>query len=462
MNNHVTKPYYTGISAEKQYCKLTIPISVYTKEQIMADYNVILLPSDLKVLNALAAYTHNFAITFPSQERLAELTKLTDRTIRRSLTRLREAGFVSTYQRWNNSLLYKIADIFQDMDVRRALSAVCPTFKFLCVFYLFCPNPTAQSDDVRLRNNLFINNPSVTHSHDYVTGKETKPYDYIQDTSKLKTAKSHDQRRSMADHGGISQVIRDIKCLKLTKFGQIKLSAFPDGAILYAVDQYKKSKNKPKDAFAWFFAVCGRWCQIYNAEPNWKYLEELKERHHMPDGARMTFDTPDEQPFSAKGTGTGVKKTTGEKEREAYTPPPATVIPKRPDRTREELLTDARRYLFSKKGDGIASDVAEELAKASLFAIAEQHPELIIEAQRLGPLRIQSSEEVQARIDARMAGKGIRKIEYRQTAPQKPAPLKYPDITRETNALNGDAGITNLTQVESYSRVEEEAGDEEF
>src|SRR6185369_13208599 len=92
MNNHVTKPYYKGISAEKQYCKLMIPVSAYSKERIVADYGVILLPSDLKVLNALAAFTHNFSITFPSQKRLAELTKLTDRTVRRSLDRLREAG----------------------------------------------------------------------------------------------------------------------------------------------------------------------------------------------------------------------------------------------------------------------------------------------------------------------------------------------------------------------------------
>lgn len=449
MNNHVTKPYYKPISAEKQYCKLTIPISVYTKEQIVADYGVILLPSDLKVLNALAAFTHNFSIAFPSQERIAYLAKVTDRTVRRSLDRLREAGFISTFQRWNNSLLYKIADIFQDCDVRRALAKVCPTFKFLAIFFLFSPNPTVQSDDVRLRNNLFINNPSVTQSHDYITGKESKPYDYIKNTSKLKTTKSQSVRRPMADHGGISQAIRDIKCVKLTKWGQIKLSAFPDGAIIYAVEQYKKSKNKPKDGFAWFFSVCGRWCQIYNTEPNWKYLEELKERHGMPDGARMTFDTPDEQPFPAKGFGTGtvVKKEMGNGGKEASTPRQPYVIPVKPEKTRDELLYEMRNLMTPQKVPGAAGEATEKLRISMLGSIAQEHPDIFEEAQQLGPLRTQSPEEALARSEARKSAAGIRKIEYKQVAPQKPERPK--------------SNITNLTQGKSYSRVDDEYGGEE-
>jgi len=481
MNNHVTKPYYKGISAEKQYCKLMIPVSAYSKERIVADYGVILLPSDLKVLNALAAFTHNFSITFPSQKRLAELTKLTDRTVRRSLDRLREAGFVSTYQRWNNSLLYKMADIFQDCDVRRALANVCPTFKFLAIFFLFSPNPTVQSDDVRLRNNLFINLPSVTQSHDYITGKETKPYDYIKNTSKLKTTKSQSVRRPMAEYGGISQVIRELKFLNLTKFGQIKLSAFPDGAILYATDQYKKSRNKPKDRFAWFFTVCGRWCQINNIEPNWKYLEELKERHHMPDGARMTFETPDEQPFAEKGSGAVFKKETGSKPKEEYIPQP-TVIPQRPEPTREQLLKDARTYLFAPKGVG----ATEELRQALLIDLSNKYPGIIFEAQQLGPLGPQSSEEVQARSDARKAALGMKPIDYGPPR-QFETPRRYePPLPREQvepqpiseiisyevalqlsqgkipNELPKPKSSSKLTQVKSYSRVEEEHGDEEY
>jgi len=143
----------------------------------------------------------------------------------------------------------------------------------------------------------------------------------------------------------------------------------------------------------------------------------------------------------------------------------------------------------------MASDATEGLAKEALIAIANEHPDLIVEAQRLGPLRTQSSEEAQARTDARLASKGIRKIDYsvHRAPPPKPrdrvaeyttqggAPYEYkykispqktqdsaPQASREPSkdALDLIARLTgnltqdgaNLTQEESYSKFDAEDG----
>lgn len=89
----------------------------------------------------------------------------------------------------------------------------------------------------------------------------------------------------------ISPIIRSLTELNLTKWGQIRLSAFPDEAILYAQDKLKNNHDII-NKYNWFFKVCYQYCTDTNIKPDWQLVEQLSIGYKMPVDAPMTLPTP--------------------------------------------------------------------------------------------------------------------------------------------------------------------------
>jgi hypothetical protein len=391
MNKHVITPYSTDILRENQYSKLKKPTFIQEVVEFIANYKDILTPADLKVLNVLAHFWHHHAIIFPAHDTIAAMAKINERTVRKCLARLKDLGLVSTYRRWNDSLLYKLSDIFSDFEVRRALAPVCSVFNYLLVFFLFSPSVSPEG---RLINNLFINPPShLTLRHESCS------------TSKSEASKNLSLETDMEHESGVPEVLRNLKCMKLTRWGQIKLSVFPDEAILHAQEQLRKSRKRPEEVFSWFWAVCNKWCRLNNHELDWDYMESLKRRHKMPENAEMLLTGSQTRaqfqgPTSPSRTGGEGDKETGMRvKREEFTPEPKREL------TFDEQIEEERKMLAVEKS--FVCRMVPDLA-ANLLSSRKVDPAVRAIAEKMGEIPLCSEEECNARIAARKALRGLR------------------------------------------------------
>jgi hypothetical protein len=80
------------------------------------------------------------------------------------------------------------------------------------------------------------------------------------------------------------------KALNLSKWGQIRLSAYPDLAILHALNVFKSSKSAKQDLFKWFSSVCNEWCKKNNAAPEWGLMHRLAVDNDMPDNPNLILE----------------------------------------------------------------------------------------------------------------------------------------------------------------------------
>lgn len=73
-----------------------------------------------------------------------------------------------------------------------------------------------------------------------------------------------------------------LQSIRLTFWGQIRLSCFPDEAILYADQELFRVATPPQDPFKYFRAICERWCKENQIPGDWKRMIHLGQTHKMP------------------------------------------------------------------------------------------------------------------------------------------------------------------------------------
>ncbi len=112
----------------------------------------------------------------------------------------------------------------------------------------------------------------------------------IQTPSVRESYKQQLQKRqcSMQDR----QSINDVKSLKLTQWGKIRLQAFSDRVIRYADNLMKATDvKKLKDPFSFFVSTCLKESSRLGETPNQSLVQELYRAHHAPDD-KQYIETP--------------------------------------------------------------------------------------------------------------------------------------------------------------------------
>lgn len=75
----------------------------------------------------------------------------------------------------------------------------------------------------------------------------------------------------------IPAYVQNIKVIKLTLAGQVELCAYPEAAIKYATESYKKAARKGDNPFKWFAGVCYNHCVKQKLPLDWKLRAQLFE-----------------------------------------------------------------------------------------------------------------------------------------------------------------------------------------
>ena len=87
------------------------------------------------------------------------------------------------------------------------------------------------------------------------------------------------------------QIKQATQLLSLTKWGQIKLTAYPPSAIEYAMQAFKNSKGKKDNPFTWFASVCHSWCKQKNMHPDWALMNRLSVSNQMPQDPELIVES---------------------------------------------------------------------------------------------------------------------------------------------------------------------------
>ncbi len=242
--NSVISPKYRDNRTEKQYLKLEIPKSGI-REDVITDETVTSIPEGARdVLGYLAQISASHPIICPSQKTIAQKVGKCDRQVRRYLDELIERGLIATYQRWNNSLLYRVDPVLLSLKVRNVFAKHTRAFRLIPLMLL--------SSTSAMRSNVHLD----------------ISYIYLSNTVSPYTAGSGGPQ--MTQSTGISDCLRSISCIRLTKWGQIYLARYPDEALSYAQREFQKHKIAsqsspgkvilPADHFEHFKSLCEQYC----------------------------------------------------------------------------------------------------------------------------------------------------------------------------------------------------------
>jgi len=121
--------------------------------------------------------------------------------------------------------------------------------------------------------------------------------------------------------------------LSLSKWGVIRLSAYPPAAIAHASTVFRANKNKKDDPIKWYFGICEKWCRDNNTEPALVEAKKYADQHGMPQNPQWTQSR---KPIEIPGA--SPKK------------PSIAIKEKRQLMTEEELRADRKRLVEKYKG----------------------------------------------------------------------------------------------------------------
>jgi hypothetical protein len=93
----------------------------------------------------------------------------------------------------------------------------------------------------------------------------------------------------MSQENPISLAIREIKSLSLSKWGQIRLSCYPDEAIKNADESFRFAYNL-KNPFGFFVQLCQEYCKNNGIIPDWNHYSRLAMRFEMKPDAPMLIE----------------------------------------------------------------------------------------------------------------------------------------------------------------------------
>lgn len=271
-----------------------------------------LSPAEIKILNSLIESQAYYEKDYRSQTTIAQRAGYRNRkTYQRAIKKLIALKLVKVINRGvKKTCLYILSPWFRDPFIKARLSPFLKALKILPLLALLSPSITdaanidsAKNVPQKIYENLKVSyfnilKPSSTDRLTQVSSHTTKKMVPAYLVRPILFGDSgggvskKEKKENVMNANPIPQAIRDIAELPLTKWGQIKLSAFPEQAIRYA--RFELSKVNPTDPFAWFFGVCLKFCQRNGIAPDWEKMVTLSRTYKMPDNALMLLASDNE------------------------------------------------------------------------------------------------------------------------------------------------------------------------
>lgn len=209
------------------------------------------------LIEQLIRLSYKYKNVYLRQDTLASLLKISRQHCNRLLGWMRDCGLLVSEYRHKLSCHYKLSSFFFNAAMQSRIKHLFRPLRALALGLL-----TTFSSDVTQRFKKLIKN-------------------LINPIVQRQTSESSMQF-NQTYHGDkpVSVAIRELKVLNLTRAGQIKLSAFPDEAIVEAESAMKYAKNV-KEPYNWFYKLCFDYCRRNDIDPDWAFMHQLIEKYKI-------------------------------------------------------------------------------------------------------------------------------------------------------------------------------------
>ena len=266
-------------------------------------YLKLLTPSHLRVMDAFVYYDNKHGNIFPGQQEIANIAGISYNHCNKKIKELITWGFIEKETRgYRKSLQYYLNPMFKDKSIRARLSKYIPSLRWvplitLMAVSLLLSNNKVQleyNEPIRERNIFIYPYPTVIDSY---TVKASQTYGLGLNKNLQKEKKNGFNMNAFEKKNILEQIankkyenvvpsyIKELKNLNLTKWGQIRLSVFPEQAIKFANDCLKTTAVQCK--FSFMIKLCMDYCRKNDIRPDWKWQNKLFEVLHKPDNASM-------------------------------------------------------------------------------------------------------------------------------------------------------------------------------
>lgn len=275
MNISISKKNYNRIKYTSQQW---VEIDCWPVDKVTEDPEYFfdnLTYTQKRLINYFIAMSLNNKMVYPRQDTIASYLGITRSHCARLIKWMRDHNLIVSEYRHKLSCHYKLSSFFFNKSISSRLRHILSTFKILTfsIFSLTSFSTDATQYKKKLIKNLI--NPIVQQ----------------------RTSESSMQFKQTY-HGDkpVSEAIRNLKVINLTRAGQIKLSVFPDEAITDAANAYKYAKNV-KEPFNWFYKLCFDYCKRNDIQPDWDFMHQLVDKYKIS----LTAPTVQKGPIKSVG-----------------------------------------------------------------------------------------------------------------------------------------------------------------
>lgn len=226
---------------------------------------------------------------YPSQTLLAKQTGLSRRQVIRITHYLHEEGIIIKRKRYNDTSEYIPSSIFTThahllKSKFSALKHVLNKF-FLSSLFVACKT-NFKANVTSSLNNIYKYPVYILTRERYVP----EPTYIPKDREFLHTFYNRKKgRKNMIPFVPSDTVQQLTKKHNLSKWGQLKLSIFPDFILKQVDNSYNKLTKTPDNPFEWFFLAAKTICETNCVDINWQSFYDYKEFYKMPDNALMVL-----------------------------------------------------------------------------------------------------------------------------------------------------------------------------
>lgn len=307
--------YFSYLSNSTFFCSVNNNIRNRVEKQIWSKENPIpknivmdnpelffrtdMTVSAVKLFDYLCFMDKKYPVIWVKQSTMAEHLGISRQYVNKLLRAFEELGLITTNYRHMHSSLYKISSYFKNPFIRSRLSHILPSLKSLSIILLTqCFQGLLSNNNYNTYTQLKSNRSTVVISPNRKVGRQVSQKPILDQVA-----------NAIYDKSPISIAIREIKVVKLTKWGQIKLSAFPEEAIKHAESKMEYFP-KARDPFNLFFKICLEYCKEEQINPNWQLVSKLSSMFFMPENAPMIlqkYEDPKSIEFTL-ASNTAVKK----------------------------------------------------------------------------------------------------------------------------------------------------------
>lgn len=233
--------------------------------------------SMIKILKQLFYYSRRNHIFRISQQWLATTCGITREWANKLLAQLETEGIIKMWFRFKEKSYYRISSFFTD-KVIASIAYLWRGFSLNLLVSKPAPDAAQCNSSHLLYNVNYINNQLTSSTSLSRSEKDARAR---KDLTGL-TGFIQKEREKMVEEK-ILPISNNLKSIRLTNWGEIRLSCYPDEAILYADEQMLKLVKPVSDRFKYFKGICENWCKEKEIPVAWSYMFKLAREHAMPD-----------------------------------------------------------------------------------------------------------------------------------------------------------------------------------